>query len=101
KKAQSLLLSALIGLMGGAGLAWFFEYLDNTLKTPEEVERYLRLPNLGIVPDLATINGRRYTQRRLPYMLPQLPSSLAPGKGPVQDLFHHPFSVATDTSRPL
>jgi polysaccharide biosynthesis transport protein len=101
KKAQSLLLSALIGLMGGAGLAWFFEYLDNTLKTPEEVERYLRLPNLGIVPDLATINGRRYAPRRLPYTLPQLPSSLAPGKGPVQDLFHHPFSVVTETYRTL
>jgi polysaccharide biosynthesis transport protein len=32
-------------------LALVLEYLDNTLKTPEEAERYLRLPNLAVVPD--------------------------------------------------
>jgi polysaccharide biosynthesis transport protein len=99
KKAQSFLLSALIGLIGGVGLAWFFEYLDNAIKTPEEVERYLRLPNLGVVPDFSSLNGRRYGPRRLPYAPPQLPGSLASGEGPVQVLFHHPFSVVTEAYR--
>jgi capsular exopolysaccharide synthesis family protein len=51
KKKFTLLLAAIVGLVGGLGLAFFSEYLDNTLKTPEDVERYLRLPNLAIVPD--------------------------------------------------
>ena len=60
KKGLSLLLSSFVGLVGGVGLAFFFEYLDNTLKTPEEVERYLRLPNLAVVPDFLGTNGRGY-----------------------------------------
>ena len=40
------------------GVAFFIEYLDDTLKTPEEVERYLRLPTLAFVPNvLAVRNG--------------------------------------------
>jgi polysaccharide biosynthesis transport protein len=99
KKMQSFLLSAIIGLMGGVGSAFFLAYLDNTLKTPEDVERYLRLPNLGVVPDFSSLNGRRYGPRRLPYAPPQLPGSLAPGEGPVQILFHHPFSMVTEAYR--
>ena len=47
---RNLMLAMVIGLMGGLGLAFFFEYLDNTVKTPEDVERYLNLPYLGPIP---------------------------------------------------
>jgi len=33
----------------GVGLAFFFEYLDNTVKTPEDVEQLLRLPSFGMI----------------------------------------------------
>lgn len=46
----NLSLAILVGLVGGVGLAFFFEYLDNTVKTHEDVERYVGLPILGIVP---------------------------------------------------
>jgi capsular exopolysaccharide synthesis family protein len=50
-------LNLLLGLFGGAffgiGLAFFFEYLDNTVKTPEEIETHLGLPSLGLIPALA------------------------------------------------
>ena len=51
RKKIALLFAGLIGLIGGLGLALVFEHLDNTLKTPDEVERYLGLPNLVVVPD--------------------------------------------------
>ena len=58
KKAASLMLSLVIGLLGGAGLALVYEYLDNTLETPAEVEAFLRLPNLSVIPDFLTMaNG--------------------------------------------
>jgi capsular exopolysaccharide synthesis family protein len=51
------LLSILAGLCGGAflgiGLAFLFEYLDNRVKTPEEIERDLGLPSLGLIPKTA------------------------------------------------
>ena len=54
-----VLLGACLGLIGGVGLAFFFEFLDNTLKTPEEVERLLQLPNLGTVPDFQGMSSQR------------------------------------------
>jgi uncharacterized protein involved in exopolysaccharide biosynthesis len=43
-------LALVVGLMFGGGLAFFVEYFDNTIKTPEEAERYLGLPTLGMIP---------------------------------------------------
>lgn len=54
-KRLNILLSLLVGLLGGTGLAFFFEYLDNTIKTFEDVEKYIQLPFLGSVP---TIEGK-------------------------------------------
>lgn len=46
----NILLSVVIGLMAGIGLAYFIEYLDTSVKTVEDVERHLALPVLGIIP---------------------------------------------------
>jgi len=48
----NILLAVVIGLLGGVGLAFFLEYLDNTIKNQEDVERYLQIPFLGIVPSI-------------------------------------------------
>jgi capsular exopolysaccharide synthesis family protein len=69
RKKRNLLLAAAVGLMGGLGLAFLAEYFDNTLRTPKEVERYLRLPNLAVVPDLLSLpdcisNGNRRISRQ-------------------------------------
>ena len=50
RKGTNILLSILLGVISGVSLAFFFEYLDNTVKGPEDIERYLRVPFLGAVP---------------------------------------------------
>lgn len=52
----NLALGFILGLSLGVGLAFFQEYLDNTLKTPDEVETLLRLPSLGLIPSIH-LNG--------------------------------------------
>ena len=46
----------MIGLLGSlvlaVGLAFFFEYLDNRIKTPQELKANLGIPFLGMVPEL-------------------------------------------------
>ncbi|HXJ94673.1 MAG TPA: polysaccharide biosynthesis tyrosine autokinase [Terriglobia bacterium] len=57
----NLTLGLILGLGLGVGLAFFQEYLDKTLKTPDDVEQYLRLPSLGVLPRFAIAganNGR-------------------------------------------
>lgn len=50
KKAMSVGLAGLIGLILGVGLCFFVEYLDTTIKTKEDVEESLGTPTLGYVP---------------------------------------------------
>ncbi len=40
-----------LGLAAGIGLAFLMDLLDNTLKDSREVERYLRIPNLALIPE--------------------------------------------------
>ncbi len=49
----NLSVGLLLGLALGVGLAFFQEYLDKTLKTPDDVEQFLRLPSLGVLPRFA------------------------------------------------
>ena len=44
RKKRNILLGIVLGLMGGIGLAFFIEYLDNTVKTPEDVEEKFNIP---------------------------------------------------------
>ena len=43
-------IGAVLGLVFGIGLAFFLEYLDTSVKTLEDVERYLQIPVLAVVP---------------------------------------------------
>lgn len=52
-KRLTLILSGVLGLSLGIGFAFFLEYLENTIRTPEDVEQHLGLPVLGIVPQIA------------------------------------------------
>jgi capsular exopolysaccharide synthesis family protein len=58
QKMRNILLAVLVGLVGGMGLALLREYLDNTVKTPDDVEVLTRLPSLAVVPAFAATNGR-------------------------------------------
>ena len=50
KTRMNILLGALLGLMLGIGGAFLMEYMDNSVKTQEEVERLTGVPVLGTVP---------------------------------------------------
>lgn len=46
---MNLLLTVAIGLVGGIGLTFLFEYLDNTVKDPEDAEARSGIPVLTVV----------------------------------------------------
>lgn len=49
QKGYNVLVGLILGLVGGIGMAFFVEYLDNTVKTPDELEAKLEMPVLGMV----------------------------------------------------
>lgn len=54
RRAMNMALAVFGGMFVGLGLAFFFDYLDNRIKTPEEIVQYLGMPSLGMIPVSAT-----------------------------------------------
>jgi capsular exopolysaccharide synthesis family protein len=95
-KKRNLILALILGLGGGVGLAFLFDFLDNSVKTSEDVERYAGLPTLGVVPKFslegankAYSYGRRLKGRKEP---PQLEA----GTGSETAADAAPFVVALE-----
>jgi capsular exopolysaccharide synthesis family protein len=53
------LLAVCMSIFLGVMLAYAFEYMDQTFKSPQEVESYLNLPFLGSIPQNATLHNYR------------------------------------------
>lgn len=51
KKKLNIILGIILGLMTGVGLVFLMEYMETNIKTDDDVQRYLQLPLLGIVPE--------------------------------------------------
>lgn len=62
KPLLNMAIAFVVGLMTGVGLAFLLEYLDNTIKTEEDVEKHLGLPVLGAV-SLITAEGGQKAKR--------------------------------------
>lgn len=50
QKKKNLLLGLILGLMAGVGAVFFIEYLDDTIKGPEEAQRVIGAPILALIP---------------------------------------------------
>lgn len=70
KTAQNAMLAAIVGALLALGTAYLVEYLDDSLKTPEEVQKVLGLSALGVAPatetkgetpELAMVSGGKNT----------------------------------------
>jgi len=46
----NMALAVVVGLIVGVGLAFFLEYLDTSVKTMEDVESFLQVPVLAVIP---------------------------------------------------
>jgi polysaccharide biosynthesis transport protein len=50
--SANLAVGALVGLVLGLGLGFFLEYLDDSIKFADEVERFTASPLLGVIPKI-------------------------------------------------
>ncbi|HID07142.1 MAG TPA: polysaccharide biosynthesis tyrosine autokinase [Armatimonadetes bacterium] len=73
-RVRTLLFSAMLGLILGIGLAVLLEFLDTTIRSPEEVERLIGVKALALVP---YIREERYQQDIVALMRSKSPPSEA------------------------
>jgi polysaccharide biosynthesis transport protein len=59
KPMRNALVGAISGVLIMGAIAFLIEYLDDTLKTPEDVHRYLELPVLGLIGEMGPRKGKK------------------------------------------
>jgi capsular exopolysaccharide synthesis family protein len=59
KRLTTVIAALFLSTLFGMGLALFLEYLDDTIRTTEEVESYLQLPALAVIPTIDSMTKRR------------------------------------------
>ncbi|MED3898586.1 YveK family protein [Priestia megaterium] len=56
-------IAIVVGLMVGVGLSFLLEYLDNTLKTEQDIENILELPVMGVITTIKDVPKATNVQR--------------------------------------
>lgn len=56
-KKLNILIAFVLGLMVSIGLSLLLEFMDNTYKSKEELEKVVDLPVLGVIPELDVENS--------------------------------------------
>jgi len=65
QKLSAVIRSASLAIGFAIGLVLLLDFMDNSLTTPDAVERYLHLPNIGVIPSFSSTNGSTYGSQRL------------------------------------
>lgn len=59
RRLTTVLAALLLSTLFGMGLALFLEYLDDSIRSTEEIENYLQLPALAAIPTIDSMPKRR------------------------------------------
>ncbi|MCE4089477.1 Wzz/FepE/Etk N-terminal domain-containing protein [Priestia megaterium] len=59
----NIIIAMVVGLLGGVGLSFLLEYLDNTVKTEQDIENLLALPVMGVVTTIKDVPKATNVQR--------------------------------------
>ncbi len=54
----NMIIAGFLGIMISLGMVFVMEYLDNTIKSPNDVERYLGLPIIGAIPEVDDVENK-------------------------------------------
>ncbi|MDQ3131445.1 MAG: polysaccharide biosynthesis tyrosine autokinase [Acidobacteriota bacterium] len=92
QRTRNIMVAFLMSLAAGIGLAFLMDYLDDSVRTSDDVGRHLGLPTLALIPDYATLDKR--TPALIPGKNGSGPSSLAlitleDRRSPVAEAYRH------------
>ncbi|MBZ6489063.1 YveK family protein [Priestia aryabhattai] len=59
----NIAIALVVGLMVGVGLSFLLEYLDNTIKTEQDIESILELPVMGVITNIKEVPKATNVQR--------------------------------------
>ena len=89
QRLRSIIIAFLLSLMAGIGLAFLLDFLDDSVKSLDDIDRYIHLPALALIP-AAPSERARLTGTATP--APQNPVALAlvdDGRSPIAEAYRH------------
>lgn len=64
QRFRTVFMSLFFSLAGGVGLAIFLEYINDSVRSTEDIDRWLRLPSMGVIPAVGGLTKRRLLPSR-------------------------------------
>lgn len=58
QRLRSVIIAFLVSLMAGIGLAFLLDFLDDSVKSIDDIDRYIHLPALALIPSVHSDRGR-------------------------------------------
>jgi capsular exopolysaccharide synthesis family protein len=108
KVNQSIVLGALLGLFLGVGMVFFLHYIDDTINTEEDAQRYISLPVLGTIPKItpydvpkSAVNWRSNKPNDNGFSKSKKKSSSKDHKKEMQSLLGHSLLYASKNSHKI
>ncbi|MGC2742373.1 MAG: polysaccharide biosynthesis tyrosine autokinase [Candidatus Angelobacter sp.] len=84
----NIALGLLGGLLGGIAMAFVVENVDNSIRTPDDVEVQCALPSLGIIPTIEPAGKNGHKQLPPGALVPfVLPVALSQPKSPISEAY--------------
>lgn len=97
---RNVLFSVLLGFMVAIGFAFMLEYLDSSLKNADDVERYVQLPFLGIIPRyVISANSENGNSNRA--IMKQDDTNQSPSEATDLLTLYNPSSVASEAFKTI
>lgn len=59
QRMRGVIMALFLSLAGGIGLSIFIEYMNDSVRSTEDVDRWLRLPSMGVIPAVGGLAKRR------------------------------------------
>ena len=87
-RLRNIMIAFVLALISGIGLAFLLDFLDDTIKSVDDVDRYIHLPALALIPAVRN-------EKRLPGSQPAAPNEttalamVSDGRSPIAESYRH------------
>jgi succinoglycan biosynthesis transport protein ExoP len=91
-RLRNILIAFILSLAAGIGLAFLLDFLDDTVKSIEDVDRYIHLPALALIPASRSDRARLIGLPGVPPVAPSESTALAmidDARSPIAESYRH------------
>jgi len=89
-RLRTILVAFLLSLMAGVGLAFLLDFLDDSVKSIDDIDRYIHLPALALIPAARNEKARLPAQTEAPGSNPSTALALVTDvRSPIAEAYRH------------